>query len=325
MFRKQKGITLIALVITIIVLLILAGVSINMVVGENGILGKAQSAVTTHKESTRAEEIKLAWAACETEYMEAWGSNKGVVKSDYFQAKNLNDNLNGGTVSDVIYNGEGNSTLTYTTPEENTVYVTISKSGQVSISDTPSTTVTPTWSWTDSDTSGTKNIGDVVTHSTGENFYIISTEGDNYALLAEKNIDTTSLAQSNSAGKVTFSSTNYWSSIEGITYPYDLNNIATSAETDAIAKARAYGTKFGGIGRLMTIEEYEEFTGVLVSNQVPENPPDFMTSSAFWWTASADNRSCGYVIRPNGERTQAHYTAMAGVRPVIEISKSSIQ
>ena len=39
MFRKQKGITLIALVITIIVLLILAGVSINLVVGEGGILG----------------------------------------------------------------------------------------------------------------------------------------------------------------------------------------------------------------------------------------------------------------------------------------------
>ena len=42
--RKERGITLIALVITIIVLLILAGVSISMLTGENGILTQAQRA-----------------------------------------------------------------------------------------------------------------------------------------------------------------------------------------------------------------------------------------------------------------------------------------
>lgn len=36
MKRQEKGITLVALVVTIIVLLILAGVAINMVLGENG-------------------------------------------------------------------------------------------------------------------------------------------------------------------------------------------------------------------------------------------------------------------------------------------------
>ena len=55
--REQKAITLIALVITIIVLLILAGVSIAMLTGENGILTKA----TTAKENTqRAEVIERA-------------------------------------------------------------------------------------------------------------------------------------------------------------------------------------------------------------------------------------------------------------------------
>ena len=42
--KNQKGITLIALVITIIVLLILAGVTINMVLGDNGIIKQAQAA-----------------------------------------------------------------------------------------------------------------------------------------------------------------------------------------------------------------------------------------------------------------------------------------
>ena len=40
--RKQKGITLVALVITIIVLLLLAGVTISLLVGENGIITKAK-------------------------------------------------------------------------------------------------------------------------------------------------------------------------------------------------------------------------------------------------------------------------------------------
>ena len=42
--RKQKGITLIALVITIIVLLILAGITIASLSGENGILTRANDA-----------------------------------------------------------------------------------------------------------------------------------------------------------------------------------------------------------------------------------------------------------------------------------------
>lgn len=52
--RKQKGVTLIALVITIIVLIILAGVSINMLVGENGIITQAQKA----KEDTEKAKIE---------------------------------------------------------------------------------------------------------------------------------------------------------------------------------------------------------------------------------------------------------------------------
>ena len=42
--KKEKGITLIALVVTIVVLLILAGVSINLVIGNNGIITKSKEA-----------------------------------------------------------------------------------------------------------------------------------------------------------------------------------------------------------------------------------------------------------------------------------------
>lgn len=43
MLKGQKGITLVALVITIIVLIILAGVSIALVLGDDGIVNKAKS------------------------------------------------------------------------------------------------------------------------------------------------------------------------------------------------------------------------------------------------------------------------------------------
>ena len=56
---KQKGITLIALVITIIVLLILAGVSIAMLTGENGILTKAKEAKRKTEEAAADEQADL--------------------------------------------------------------------------------------------------------------------------------------------------------------------------------------------------------------------------------------------------------------------------
>lgn len=62
MRRKNQGITLIALIITVIVLIILAGVTINMVVGDNGIISKSKYA----KEETRGarvEEERDLWKA----------------------------------------------------------------------------------------------------------------------------------------------------------------------------------------------------------------------------------------------------------------------
>ena len=57
--KREKGITLIALVITIIVLLILAAVSIAMLTGENGILKKASTSREKTEINSADEEIKL--------------------------------------------------------------------------------------------------------------------------------------------------------------------------------------------------------------------------------------------------------------------------
>lgn len=57
--KTNKGITLIALVITIIVLLILAGFTILALTGENGILGKSQKASEETNKQTATEKINL--------------------------------------------------------------------------------------------------------------------------------------------------------------------------------------------------------------------------------------------------------------------------
>ena len=57
--ERQKGITLIALVITIIVLLILAGVSIAMLTGDNGILNQANDSKIETAVGTVKEQLKL--------------------------------------------------------------------------------------------------------------------------------------------------------------------------------------------------------------------------------------------------------------------------
>ena len=57
--KNNKGITLVALVVTIVVLLILAGVSINLVLGNNGIIAKAKEAETKSAEASQNDLIGM--------------------------------------------------------------------------------------------------------------------------------------------------------------------------------------------------------------------------------------------------------------------------
>ena len=64
MLKKQvQGITLIALVVTVIVLLILAGVAINLTVGDNGLFRRAQNAADTWQMAEQNEQSEMDKAA----------------------------------------------------------------------------------------------------------------------------------------------------------------------------------------------------------------------------------------------------------------------
>ena len=65
--KNNKGITMIALIITIIILLILAGVSIAMLSGKNGILTKASTSAEATKQANAKERLKIELMAIQTD------------------------------------------------------------------------------------------------------------------------------------------------------------------------------------------------------------------------------------------------------------------
>ncbi len=72
---KEKGITLIALVVTIIILLILAGVTLNMAMSGDGLLAKARKAATDYNQKAIEEKLQLMYAE---KIMEDNDSNSSV-------------------------------------------------------------------------------------------------------------------------------------------------------------------------------------------------------------------------------------------------------
>lgn len=299
--------------------------SLNLISGKDGILEKAKTTADTTKEEIAKEQVTLKIA----EYQNAFYSAVYVDHSEGVNTKQgewIAKNYGGKEIEtqDYKFTIEKAAPYTVTIKQNNTLKAeikgTLSKDGKL------------TWASSGGGATYTPySVGDEVElkSDSNEHFYVIKASGEDeekVTLLAKKNIDTTTLAQSDSAGTVAFSSTNYWSSISGITYPYDLNNTATSAERDAIAKAKAYGTSKGGTGRLMTVGEVVALGGDM-DNYDSSACPSWINSSNYWLGSAY---SAYFVWDVNGERGYLNYGNYGsgryfGVRPVIEISKSLIQ
>ena len=87
-FKRNKGITLIALVVTIIVLLILAGISISMLTGQNGILNRAVEAKEKTEVAQEDESVKMAVSSALIE-------GEGELTTENLQEAFTKSNLNG--------------------------------------------------------------------------------------------------------------------------------------------------------------------------------------------------------------------------------------
>ena len=87
--NKDKGITLIALVVTIVILLILAGISIGALTGDNGIINQAHTAKEDTEIASWEEQIDLAIIDAENKHRNPAMDdvideliNKGVIDSE---------------------------------------------------------------------------------------------------------------------------------------------------------------------------------------------------------------------------------------------------
>lgn len=106
-FNENKGITLIALVITIIVLLLLAGVAVNTLAGENGLINKTISAKNKSADAEIVENIKLAYINAQVgKYAVENETFTDVMKNDLEAIYGEN------SVSGITDNGNGTYTLT---------------------------------------------------------------------------------------------------------------------------------------------------------------------------------------------------------------------
>ena len=122
--KTNSGITLIALVITIIVLLILAGVTIATLTGDNGILTKATEAKDKTEEGEEEEKVKLSVAGALAK------DNGGEIKEQYLDEELASQFGEKGT----DYNLEGSGPFTVTILGSGRKYI-VNKDGSVEGSD----------------------------------------------------------------------------------------------------------------------------------------------------------------------------------------------
>ena len=95
-YKNNKGITLIALVVSIIVLLILAGISISMLTGQNGILNRATETKEKTDYAKEKEEISLAITTSKMENIDNTTKiNKESFEKIFRQQYNKNITIDG--------------------------------------------------------------------------------------------------------------------------------------------------------------------------------------------------------------------------------------
>ena len=165
--RSTKGITLVALVVTIIILLILAGVTIATLTGENRLLNRAKDASEITKRESAVEKVQLMLA----DYMpEKYTGTKTL--EEY-----LNEQKEKGNLDEVINNGDGTITV------EVDGYEVIIKEDDLSIVSTEKVGgIRPTFEIKTTKTDGTALTGDETEKAITINITNIAEFGENYTI-----------------------------------------------------------------------------------------------------------------------------------------------
>ena len=126
MLKNKKGITLVALVVTIVVLLILAGVSINLVLGNNGIIAKAKEAETKSAEASENDLKGMNSLIDQMESVSNGNDNGGKAESEtvpYLPSSDFHyDTSTSVDTGLVIQDASGNEYVWVVVPRTTAVY-----------------------------------------------------------------------------------------------------------------------------------------------------------------------------------------------------------
>ena len=122
MKKNVKGITLVSMVITIIVMLILAGVSISMVTGDNGVLTRATEGSVKTKLASVKEDVELSITSNQSNYYGDFAESTALAgnKNAYLTAARLNQFTTG-----VKLLANGAATLSLSTSESAGAAITV--------------------------------------------------------------------------------------------------------------------------------------------------------------------------------------------------------
>ena len=267
--KKNKGITLVALVVTIVVLLILAGVSINLVLGNNGIIAKAKDAET---KSAEARENDLKGMNSLIEQMESTlnGSGNGgktepetvpYLPSDDFHY-DTSTSIDTGLV---IKDANGNEYVWVVVPRTTAVYKTTGL-GKTTFTDTDYTSIetdlknyTSTYvtksGYSDTYAPDTDNVGwltsDEYTELKNSMLKSVYENGGFYVGRYEAGIDTTtgtnrtSNTDKNSDGKYTMPSTVPVTKADAYPYTYVTRTQAQNLASKVNAGTKTISLMFG--------------------------------------------------------------------------------
>jgi len=320
---KRAGISLVALIVTIIVLIILTA-AVIVTFMEGGVIDRAKESVfksdiRTYQEILavkRAEEqIKLATGNGEEEELklidktitgeaikeilpefkeEEYGELIEVTNGEIVAKKELDEEvLQEKWLIDLgIKKGEASIPITFTKASE-----------------------------------GELTVGSELIASNGERFYLMENSGSTLTLLAKGTINTTTYTQE-SPNDVQFSSIDFWwdydtESLVSNFSDGNLNDIAKvpeGAEAYALEAAIAYGEKLSGRGRLMTKAEAESW------QDGGELEVKLYETGNYWLGDATLNNTYGSVwnIAFSGFLIDFAWSSTSGVRPVITISESAV-
>lgn len=178
--RKQNGITLISLVVTIIVVFILAAILISLMIGQEGILKRTTQSVEKTREENAKNDVIIAWTNTDTKYWEILQENSELDTREEYIEKHIKDYLPGAKIES---DGKGGIIVEYQPQGDDKNYeFTIDNDGKVTLVE-PGSRITLASQIT------AENYGDKVTNYFASNdesieWKIFYNDGENVFLIA---------------------------------------------------------------------------------------------------------------------------------------------